>query len=119
MGHAFLELNKPDEAINILSLAEKIAPNSDKIFLVYKNMGRAFFMLDDYNKANNYFKLSVKHQPFEIPETLYHLAQSYDAIGLKSESIDTWRHYINIETDTLKKTQATNHLEEILNLQQQ
>ena len=46
-------------------------------------------------------------------ETNLYLAKAYEAAGKIGRSIETWQNYIELETDTLKISEAKKHLKEI------
>jgi serine/threonine protein kinase len=112
LGNLYIKLNKAQEAIQILNLAIRIAPESEHIYLIYKNLGKACFALEQYDKAIEFLEHSLQRQP-KVSETIYFLAKAYEAAGMKPESIEQWKHYVEIESDTLKQREAVNHLQNL------
>lgn len=113
LGNLYLRLNSVQDAIDILDRAVRITPNSDYIFLVYKNLGRAYLAVQQYDRAIGNLKKSLELQPVVIPETVHYLAQAYEAAGQTGASVREWQAYIDIETDSLKQKEAMNHLREL------
>ncbi|MFQ5753319.1 MAG: protein kinase [bacterium] len=113
LGNVYIKLNKPHEAINVLNTAVRLTPESEFIYLIYKNLGKAYFMLNQYDEALKFLTRSLQLQPGEIPETIYYLAMTYEAAGMRTESIANWQHYLEIENDALKRKEALTHLQNL------
>jgi tetratricopeptide (TPR) repeat protein len=113
LGNLYIKLNKAREAVQILNTAARIAPESESIYLIYKNLGKAWVALERYDEAIKFLKQSLQLQPVEVPETTYFLAKAYEAAGMKRESIERWKHYVEIETDASKQKEALSHLQNL------
>jgi Tfp pilus assembly protein PilF len=112
LGHLYNLMNQPLDAIIVLRLAERKFPQSEFLYLVYKNLGISYYQMSIYDQAIRYLELSKSAKP-ELPETCLYLARSYEASGKMTKSIDLWQDYINLETDTIKNREAKRHLKEI------
>jgi len=113
LGNLYVKLNKAQEAVQILTTAVRMTPESEYIYLLYKNLGKACFALEQYDRAIKFLEHSVQLQPVEVPETIYFLAKAYEAAGMKRESIEQWKHYVEIETDASKQKEALSHLQNL------
>jgi serine/threonine protein kinase len=113
LGNLHIKLDNAREAVPILSTAVRIAPESEYIYLIYKNLGKAWLALEQHGAAIKSLKRSLQLQPVEVPETIYFLAKAYEAAGMKPESIAQWKRYIEIETDASKQQEAVSHLQKL------
>lgn len=114
LGRVYNIINQPVNAIILLGLAIEKYPESEYIYLVYKNLGNAYLKQGVNDTAIKYLELSRKIKPSE-PETNLFLARAYEAFGQITKSIDLWQNYIELETDTIKINEARRHLKEITN----
>jgi tetratricopeptide (TPR) repeat protein len=112
LGNIYNRLNQPIDAILILTLAKDKYPQSEYIYLIYKNLGNAFLLQDQLYEAIKYLELSKEINQNE-PETNLYLAKAYEAAGKVTRSIEQWQNYIDLETDTIKINEAKMHLKEI------
>jgi tetratricopeptide (TPR) repeat protein len=112
LGHLYITIDQPADAVLILKLAMNKYPDSEFLYLIQKNLGIAYFLEDIYDDAIKYLELSMGTNP-DLPETNLYLARAYEAAGMMTKSIDTWQKYIDVETDTSKAGEAQRHLKEI------
>ncbi len=112
LGRLYNNLNQTVDAILILSLAKKKYPESDTIYLVYKNLGNAYLLQDQIDSALKYLELSNTMNPTQ-PETIMFLAKACEAGGKVTRSLELWQNYIELETDTLKINAAIRHRKDL------
>ena len=112
LGRLYNSINQPIDAILILSQAKDKYPESDTMYLIYKNLGNAYLLQEQVDTAIKYLERSREIMQDE-PETNLFLAEAYEAAGQVTRSIDQWQIYIELEKDTLKTNEARNHLKEI------
>jgi len=112
LGRLYNKMNQPINAILLLSRAKDQYPESKYIYLVYKNLGNAYLLQEQIDTALKYLELSNALKPAERETNLF-LAQACEASGNVTRSIEYWQAYIELETDTIKKKEATDHLKEI------
>ncbi|MBA7530122.1 Lipopolysaccharide assembly protein B [subsurface metagenome] len=112
LGNLYNKLNRPVDAILVLNKAKRITPESVYIFLIYKNLGNAYLLLEQYDEAIKHLEHS-RYLNQNYPETNLFLAKAYEASGDMNKSIEMWQVYIDLETDTLKIREAQEHLKEI------
>jgi tetratricopeptide (TPR) repeat protein len=112
LGRLYNLLNQPVDAILVLGRARDKYPGSQYIYLVYKNIGNSHLLMNQYDEAVAALEHSRELKPSE-PETCLFLAKAYEASGKINKSIDLWENYIDLETDSLKISEAKKHLKEI------
>ncbi len=112
LGRLYNILNQPVDAIMILNRAIRKYPDSDSIYLVYKNLGNAYLLQGLTDEALKYLELSYNLNSSE-PETNLFLARAYEAAGQMNRSIEQWQNYIDLETDTAKINAAIKHRKEL------
>lgn len=112
LGRLYNVLNQPVDAILILSQARDKYPESEFIYLIYKNLGNSHLLMNQFDEAIKFLELSIEIKPTEAETNLY-LAKACEAAGKMTRSIDVWQNYIELETDTAKILEAKNHLKEI------
>ncbi len=112
LGRLYNTINQPIEAILILSQAKNKYPESNSIYLIYKNIGNAYLLQEQIDTAIKYLELSREINKGE-PETNLFLARAYEAAGQMTRSIELWDNYIKLETDSIKINEAKKHLKEI------
>ncbi|MFQ6116220.1 MAG: tetratricopeptide repeat protein, partial [bacterium] len=115
LGNLYINLHRPQDALDVLERAVRITPESEYIYLIYKNLGKAYFALNEYDAAIRFLEHSRQFQHVDVPETIYFLAKAYEAAGMTKESIAKWQRYIEIESDTLKQQEAVNRLQQLRN----
>jgi tetratricopeptide (TPR) repeat protein len=106
LGNLLIEMERPDEAITVLKLAEQHTPQSEYMFLINKNMGKAYYYLQKYDGAISHLQISIKTQSVEIPETWYYLGLAYKETGKTEESKKALQHYVGVADDLQKRTAA-------------
>ena len=114
LANLYIELKQLDEALGILNKAIKISPNSEYNFLVYKNLGKAHYFRKAYDKAITHLSHSIELQPLEVSETIYLLALTHEAKGMNTESVKNLERFIQITSDSLKKTDAIERLQKLI-----
>ncbi len=112
LGRVYNLSGRPVEAIVILNKALNKFPDSDSLYLVQKNIGYSYFLMDQIDESINYLNQSFEVQPDEL-ETVFYLAQSYEAAKEITRSLEFWEKYIEMETDSLKVTEARLNLRRI------
>ena len=113
LGRLYNNLNQYINAILILNLAKVKYPESDRVYLIYKNLGNAYLLQNQVDSALKYLEQSIAIKPVE-PEANLFLAKAYEAAGKLPKSIEQWDKYIGLETDTVKAREARKHLNEII-----
>lgn len=112
LGRLYNQVSQPVDAILLLGKAAGRFQDSEYSYLIYKNLGNAHLLMDQYDEAIKYLELSYGIKPDE-PETCLFLARTYEATGKITRSIDLWQKYIELETDTAKSGPASRHMKEI------
>ena len=112
LGRLYNSFGRPIDAIIILNRAKGKYPDSKYISFVFKNLGNAYFLLQQADSALKYLELSNSLLP-SLPETNLFLARAYEASGQTSKSIEQWQKYIDLETDTAKISEAKKHRKEL------
>jgi serine/threonine protein kinase/Tfp pilus assembly protein PilF len=106
LGNLLIELDRAEEAIKILRISEQKTPQSDYMFLISKNLGKAHYYLHQYDSAISYFNLSLKTQTVEMPETWYYLGLCYHETGDTDKKDEALRYYLTLEPDEQKRVKA-------------
>jgi tetratricopeptide (TPR) repeat protein len=114
LGNLLVQNNQAAQAIRILQLAEHKTPKSDYIFLIHKNLGKAYYYLDQYKNAISHLQLSLETQMMDMPETWYYLGLCYKETGDKDKCVEALKHYMNVEPDGQKKTRAQTIIDELV-----
>ncbi len=112
LGALYNEMNRPYDAILELNRSLRISPESDKNYVVFKNLAEAHFHLQEYNKALEYLEQSEKLNP-DFPETEKCFARYYEATGDTLQSMQHWRRYLVIESDSVAQVKAQWHLDSL------
>ena len=108
LGRLYNLINKPDQAFLILSLAKDKYPESEYMYLIYKNLGNSNLLMNQSDEAIRNLEHSKGINPSE-PETNLFLARAYESSGQINNSIEQWQNYIDLETDTAKINAAIKH----------
>jgi Tfp pilus assembly protein PilF len=104
LGNLYNRLNQSVDARLILSLAKDKYPESEYMYVIYKNLGNSYLLMGQFDDAIKYLEQSIAIKPTEAETNLY-LAKAYEA--------DAWQNYIESESDTVKVNEAKKHLKEI------
>lgn len=112
LGNLYNRLNQPVDAILILSLARDKYPQSEYIYLIYKNLGNSYLLMNQFDEAIKWLERSLGIKPEEVETNLY-MAKALEGAGKITKSIDVWQKYSELETDTAKADEAKKHLKEI------
>lgn len=78
-----IELDKNEEALEVLKKAHKLNPDHPAI---YNNMGKLYLKLKDLIKAKEAFQESIQINPFN-PEVHYELSRVYEMLGDKLNTL--------------------------------
>jgi tetratricopeptide (TPR) repeat protein len=112
LGNLYNKMNKPVDAILALNKAISKATESEYLFLIYKNLGNAYLLLDQHDEAIKHLEYSKYLNP-DFPETNLILARAYESTGMTDKIIKQWQDYIDIESDTSKRSEASIHLQKL------
>ena len=112
LGRLYNLMNKPDQAFLVLSLAKDKYPESEYMYLIYKNLGNSNLLMNQIDEAVRNLEHSREINPSE-PETNLFLARAYESAGQINKSIEQWQNYIDLETDTAKINDAVRHRKEL------
>jgi tetratricopeptide (TPR) repeat protein len=112
LGRSLNLSGKPVDAILVLNRALKKFPESDSIYLVDRNIGYSYFLIDRYNESIEHLNRAYNAKPLES-ETVLYLAQSYESAKENVMSIEFWKKYIELEPDSLKVAEAREHMEDM------
>jgi tetratricopeptide (TPR) repeat protein len=111
-GALYNKINRPIDAILILNKSLKYNPQSEYNYLIYKNLGESHFLLKEYDQALDYLERSKNLNP-EFAETERCFARLYEGMGDTENGILHWQNYIEMEEDTLKISEAQDHLDRL------
>jgi class 3 adenylate cyclase/tetratricopeptide (TPR) repeat protein len=112
LGALFNKLSRPGDAIITLNRSLDISPASIDNYRIYKNLAESYFLLKDYDQAQEYLEQS-KALKADEPETEKCFARNYEAKGDLEASSLHWRRYLALETDTFEIQKAQQHLDSI------
>ena len=112
LGNLYNRLNQSVDANLVLSLAKDKYPESEYMYVIYKNLGNSYLLMGQFDEAIKWLERSIAIKPTEAETNLY-LAKAYEAAGKINRSIDAWQNYIDLETDTARANEAKKHLKEI------
>ena len=97
VGAIDLALNDMAGAIGELEHANSIQPSQ----LAYSDLGTAYFMQGNYQKAAREFQETIKYSPKEADSWGF-LADSYYYAGDRAHAIPTYKHALELGEDSLK-----------------
>ncbi|MCK4990647.1 MAG: hypothetical protein KAS29_09180, partial [Bacteroidales bacterium] len=112
LGALYNDLNRPIDAILVLQKSLRISPLSEQNYRIYKNLGESHFLLKEYDKALAYLDQSKTENP-DYPETEKCFARLYEARGEADQSIQHWKNYLELETDSTSLREARSHLDSL------
>ena len=112
LGRAYNLSGQPVKAILVLRNALNKFPESDSIYLVHKNIGYSYLLMDQLSESKYNLDLAMEANPYE-PETVLFSARCYEAALETAKAIELWENYISLETDSAKIIQALDHLKAI------
>lgn len=110
LGRLYNKMDRPIDAVLILQKSLSITSVSVHNFRVYKNLAEAHFLLKEYDKALGYLEQSKSLNP-DFPEMEKCFARYFEVMGETDQSLQHWRRYLVLETDTVKLIEAQNHLD--------
>ncbi len=110
-GDMLIEEGRPDEALRVLADASLTA-EPQYAFLIFKNIGKAHFVLEQYEDAITYLE-SAHEREDRWPETSWLLAQSYEAQGRRDDARSMYEHYVSIENNPAFKKRARDRITEL------
>ena len=111
LGSLYLKQNQPQAALYILEQAGQRSPDSKYAYLIWKNIGKAYYQLGDPQHAVSVLERSIKVQPFIVAETYYYLSLSLERLGKLTESRKYLETYIQHESDEKKRQAAEQKLD--------
>ncbi|MFH1440875.1 MAG: tetratricopeptide repeat protein [Candidatus Omnitrophota bacterium] len=79
----------------VISLAVFVYFGRSKLAVIYSNWGVDYSERDEYDKAINYFKISLKIDS-SLPQTHYSLAEAYELKGVINEAIEEYKETIRL-----------------------
>jgi len=112
LGNLYNRLNQPVDAILTLSLARDKYPQSERMYLIYKNLGNSHLLMNQFDESIKWLDRSLGIKPEEAETNLY-MAKALEGAGKMTRCIDVWQKYTELETDTAKSNEAKQHLKEI------
>ena len=112
LGRLYNLLGQPVDALLILGQAKDKYPQSQHMYLIYKNLGNSHLLMDQFDEAIKWLDRSLEIRPEEAETNLF-LAKALEGAGKITRSIDAWQKYSELETDTTKASEAKKHLKEI------
>lgn len=112
LGRLYNSVGQTAEAIIILERARRLFPESRNIGYVYKNLGNSYLLQNMSDTALKYLELAGRLNPGETETNLF-LAKAYEAAGKTNKSIEQWQKYIDLETDTVKISEAKMHIKDL------
>lgn len=101
LGRVYNSSGRPVKAILLLKQALNRFPESDSLYLIQRNLGYAYFLMEQIDESLRYLNMAYESQPSDCEIILY-LAKSHEAGNEISRSIEFWEKYIELETDSLK-----------------
>lgn len=111
LGNSLIEQGRMDEALGVLERALEKTPESDVLFLIRKNLGKAHLAAGRHQEAVPHLIESLQAEP-DWPETTALLARAYESAGMDEEASLLWRRYLELETDAEKLAAARERLGE-------
>ncbi len=102
LGDLYIQLDRPLDALAILTRGATEAPASPALSMMSKNIGRTYMALYQYDDAIPYLEQSERLDPLR-PETIALLAECYEATGDPARGREMWERYLEIETDPAKR----------------
>lgn|GEM_PF-1403859 len=112
LGNLYNSVDRPLDAVIVLTRAMRQYPRSKYEYLLHRNLGNSYLIQAQPDSALRHLRISDNEKPSES-ETNYLLARAYETAGDITNSIETWRIYIGLEQDTSKVSTAKAHLKEI------
>jgi Tfp pilus assembly protein PilF len=112
LGRLYNLHGQPVDALLILGQAKDKYPQSEYMYLIFKNLGNSHLMMDQFDEAIKWLERSLEIRP-EDSETNLYLAKALEGSGKMTRCIDAWQKYSELETDTAKASEAKKHLKEI------
>ncbi len=112
LGRLYNNINRPVDAILLLTKAREMFPQSEFRYLIFKNLGNAFRLQTQLDSAIRYLELSRGLKPSEAETNLF-LAQTYEESGKYGKSLEAWQEYIDLESDSTSIKAARKHLKDL------
>ena len=72
LASVYISIGNPEAALEHMAKANRLNPNGGHLYLI--QFGRAYYFLEDYNKALHYFTLAREGNPNNIDVLLYLIA---------------------------------------------
>ncbi len=112
LGRSYNLSGQPVRAILILRRALNKFPDSDSLYLVQKNIGYSYLLMDQIQESKKFLDQALESNPDDL-EIFHYAAQCYEAAEETAKAIELWENYINLATDSSKISQAKNHLKDL------
>jgi tetratricopeptide (TPR) repeat protein len=80
------EINLPDEDSSLINEEHRLAVYNYK-YIIYKTLGGAYFKINDYNKALNFYRLAYRYLPSD-GVSLKKIADCYYLLGDINKAIE-------------------------------
>lgn len=103
LGHLLIRQSRTDEALDVLDRAVRAAPDAERIFLVFKNLGLAQLVRQNFDDALEHLARARALRP-EYPETWALLARTYDGLGRTEAADQAWTQYTTLIPDSSART---------------
>ena len=111
LGNLMIESGTPEDAVPLLESAMANNPESEHLFLIRKNLGKAYLAMGRHEDAAQHLVESLRANP-DWPESVALLARTYDAAGLREDARPLWERYVELEADEAKRAEAQERLSE-------
>ena len=101
LGNLLIKLDRPQDAVSVLLRAVEATPDSEHLFLIHKNLGKAYIAMGRFEDAAGQLTTSTRLQP-DWPETAALLAEAYQAVGRTEQADAMWQRFTELESDPEK-----------------
>jgi tetratricopeptide (TPR) repeat protein len=113
LAYLYIRRDQPEQALHLLQQAEALTPDSKYTYLISKNMGWAYYKLNNYKRAIEKLQQSISEQPVEVAETYYLLALCLAKMGEVGQSETAFNNYLRLEQDPEKIAVIQEELKQI------
>ncbi|NNF04242.1 MAG: protein kinase, partial [Rhodothermales bacterium] len=106
-GDILIEARRPEDALAVLQRGAAGA-SGPFVFLIYKNQGKAYVELGQFETALEYLESSVLEEPdgTRWPETRLLRARALRGLGREDDARSALDEYLEIETDPGRRAEA-------------
>jgi tetratricopeptide (TPR) repeat protein len=112
LGRLYNAQKRPVDAMLVLNRSLRRFPHSRFNYLVYRNLGNAYLLSEQDDSAIKNLEISDRLMPGE-KLTIQYLAIACESAGDIDKSLDLWKKYISLESDTSKANEAVRHRKEL------